>query len=701
MSAQSLSKIFADLDGTNSVNPSVRTCHVCLATVSGLRTYCTSCGHPLCKTCTCPIPEGADEAHKAFEDSGGVHLTVRDGDTLTSYNRSVPSSPTKEDANPLATADVKNDLQNNAVQEHDVGESSGHQAIDTTAPPKPRGSKTSSVKDNPFIVADRHTAGGQSASRPANTSHATRRGAAPSECISHRSDNEQIDDRCNDPTCRATHPGHKPYRHSVSCSELRSAHSTDEVSTDNPPQMEHHSPHREHRGHDTTKPVHQEHQEDDDFRHEERHARRAREPVDQQNQHEYGYSSSDRPGPGTRNLQRTETHERYHRHPHSHSPDNGPSRKESHRRREHRAEVRPQERRPRSRIRSPPGWLRGQSDYPDSIDSDRLNEFHAKNGPARADTWRSREHVKSHRSRRPRGSPHRYRANEEIKDEDFRDVRRRLNPSKATPSGQARYSQLPRDTGSRIAHRDAEQSLRKIRSEAKILLSKISEPEDESMETEVRHSGTAKDHGPAGLSVPSSATSLTGETSPERHRLSAQEKGKGKASANAFDQSEPQRPGKPHHSVTRTGHDRRQHDQTSLSARPKPAGRDKGKAKEDAQKQLDMPHVPCTSTQKQSAKSRQPTAERGGEHQCDWKDKYDTLKAEIDESRPEEGFGVDEAGHDHQCDWKDKYLALKPKVEDGQAQQQADLGLEGLTIVLHMRDKDDLVINTDLRELDQ
>lgn len=58
-----------------------------------------------------------------------------------------------------------------------------------------------------------------------------------------------------------------------------------------------------------------------------------------------------------------------------------------------------------------------------------------------------------------------------------------------------------------------------------------------------------------------------------------------------------------------------------------------------------------------------------------------------------------EAGDDHQCDWKERYIALKPEIEGGQGQQD-DIGLEGLTIVLHLRGKDDLVINTDLRELD-
>lgn len=312
---------------------------------------------------------------------------------------------------------------------------------------------------------------------------------------------------------------------------------------------------------------------------------------------------------------------------------------------------------------------------------------------------RSREQAKTYRSHRPSGSPHRFRTDEETEGEDFRDVRRRLSPTKTRTAKQSYDDQLPMDTRTRIAHRDAEKSLRKIRSEARILLSKISEPEDESMEAAVRRSATFKDHQPAGLSVPSSATSLTGDISPERPRLSAKEKGKGKASATTFEQSRAQHPSKPPRPATETG---REHhvDRASKSGRPGVTSWDKGRGKEAVREQSDVPRSTRTSNQQHASKSHQPTAERAGEHQCDWKDKYNTLKVEIEDGRQGQESGVVDIGQDHQCDWKEKYLALESEVEAGQG-QQGDLGLEGLTIVLHMRGKDDLVINTDLRELDQ
>ncbi|KAK7712424.1 hypothetical protein SLS64_004808 [Diaporthe eres] len=355
------------------------------------------------------------------------------------------------------------------------------------------------------------------------------------------------------------------------------------------------------------------------------------------------------------------------------------------------------ERRPKSRVRSPPGWLSGSDSI--NTNSERFEEFHTKRGPPQGETARSREQVKTYRSHRPSGSRHRFRADEDIEGEDFRDVRRRLSPVKTRTANRSHYDQLPIDNRTRIAHRDAENSLRKIRSEARILLSKISEPEDESMEAAVRRSATFKEHQPAGLSVPSSATSLTGDTSPERPRLSAKEKGKAKASATTFEQSGVQHPSKSHRPVTETG---REHhvDRASKSERPEMTSWGKGKSKEVVREQSDVPRSTRTSNQQHAGRSQQPTTERAGEHQCDWKDKYNTLKTEIKDGRQGQDSGAVEVGQDHQCDWKEKYLTLKSEV-DADGGQQADLGLEGLTIVLHMRGKDDLVINTDLRELDQ
>ncbi|KAK6078560.1 ATP synthase delta mitochondrial [Seiridium cupressi] len=65
----------------------------------------------------------------------------------------------------------------------------------------------------------------------------------------------------------------------------------------------------------------------------------------------------------------------------------------------------------------------------------------------------------------------------------------------------------------------------------------------------------------------------------------------------------------------------------------------------------------------------------------------------------------------HECSWKDRYVALTSEIRQLKAEMSSvnhtdtlqhelehgdTLGIEGLTIVMHLKDKDDLVINTDL-----
>ncbi|KAH6653859.1 hypothetical protein BKA67DRAFT_262670 [Truncatella angustata] len=68
----------------------------------------------------------------------------------------------------------------------------------------------------------------------------------------------------------------------------------------------------------------------------------------------------------------------------------------------------------------------------------------------------------------------------------------------------------------------------------------------------------------------------------------------------------------------------------------------------------------------------------------------------------------------HECSWKDRYMDLTSEVrqlkaemstmgrveteEHGTACEDSTLGIEGLTIVMHLKNKDDLVINTDLTQ---
>ncbi|PNY23256.1 Uncharacterized protein TCAP_06796 [Tolypocladium capitatum] len=82
------------------------------------------------------------------------------------------------------------------------------------------------------------------------------------------------------------------------------------------------------------------------------------------------------------------------------------------------------------------------------------------------------------------------------------------------------------------------------------------------------------------------------------------------------------------------------------------------------------------------------------EHYCAWRDRYLDLSAEVEKWKSELSS----------CDGSDEALGEQPRRRDkgvgadlGQCGTADNVGIEGLTIVVHMRYKDDLVINTDLK----
>ncbi|KAI1393883.1 uncharacterized protein F4822DRAFT_424347 [Hypoxylon trugodes] len=73
-------------------------------------------------------------------------------------------------------------------------------------------------------------------------------------------------------------------------------------------------------------------------------------------------------------------------------------------------------------------------------------------------------------------------------------------------------------------------------------------------------------------------------------------------------------------------------------------------------------------------------------HECDWKDRYSALAAEIRLLKAELSTRVSLGGADIE------------QAVDNATNEDDDLGIQGVTIILHMKGKDDLVINTDLTE---
>ncbi|KAK8089372.1 hypothetical protein PG997_004333 [Apiospora hydei] len=82
-----------------------------------------------------------------------------------------------------------------------------------------------------------------------------------------------------------------------------------------------------------------------------------------------------------------------------------------------------------------------------------------------------------------------------------------------------------------------------------------------------------------------------------------------------------------------------------------------------------------------------PTPIAPPNHDCRWKDRYMALTSEIRQLKAE--MSTRESFHDVDAD---------SARDQGSQQQDEDLGIQGLTIVMHLKGKDDLVINTDLTQ---
>ncbi|KAM0324321.1 hypothetical protein ACHAQA_008098 [Verticillium albo-atrum] len=130
---------------------------------------------------------------------------------------------------------------------------------------------------------------------------------------------------------------------------------------------------------------------------------------------------------------------------------------------------------------------------------------------------------------------------------------------------------------------------------------------------------------------------------------------------------------------------------------------------ENSKKPLTVAEVEQALASESSLPLASPPSERGDDmeiyspipimppnHSCSWRERYLKLTAEVRHLKAEmssrEGRAVDmAAGKQHATQMADVGVEVDVQRDD------AGLGVEGLTIVVHMAGKDDLVINTDLR----
>ncbi|KAI2612230.1 uncharacterized protein GGS25DRAFT_111228 [Hypoxylon fragiforme] len=206
------------LAGDRTASPRFcRVCHLCSARIWS-HTHCSSCKHILCQECLlCEVPKSSKRGQPAFPHHPGHAVRLNDAKASSEFVHVVhhtsqtPSSTGHKPYGKLA----------DTVQ----GQSSRH------SDPRPRsqlrnvGVEGRPVKQSPFATADKGPSSSISESdvfekSEFQTSQPTRNSPGPVGKSNDEVTSTKVE--CDDPMCKATHAGHYPYRHSITCSLGRS-----------------------------------------------------------------------------------------------------------------------------------------------------------------------------------------------------------------------------------------------------------------------------------------------------------------------------------------------------------------------------------------------------------------------------------------------------------------------------------------------
>ncbi|EWY97816.1 hypothetical protein FOYG_02575 [Fusarium oxysporum NRRL 32931] len=215
-------------------------CHSCGNPLAFER-YCSHCGHDSCMKCTGETP-GQPLGHRVlnssiqyqehsfidkipelptqsqYPESERSHTTRTTVDTA--YRRKL-SRFASEPNTPRTSFRTKTQSRQRPKTDHNTLKPTRKKTI--AAPTE----ISSSVKNNPFFVADRGMK--KEAPEPEITTRSVQveRKPRPSDCVPNRLMSSSprvshIEEQCPNPGCRATHDGHHPTRHSIGCATRRS-----------------------------------------------------------------------------------------------------------------------------------------------------------------------------------------------------------------------------------------------------------------------------------------------------------------------------------------------------------------------------------------------------------------------------------------------------------------------------------------------
>ncbi|KAI0377791.1 hypothetical protein F5Y04DRAFT_291582 [Hypomontagnella monticulosa] len=178
------------LSGDRTAGPRrfCRICHVCSARTWS-QTHCPACKHRLCAKCVCEVPEGTERAHTSFLHHQGH--AMRSGEARLAKPTSATAATRPSAGRP------------------------GPSRVSSALPAKQRPQIV--INDEPVETTVRSPSIAPSVIRKSQDRKSSQWYTGDSDLEISSTKVE-----CDNPMCRATHDGHYPYRHSITCALDRS-----------------------------------------------------------------------------------------------------------------------------------------------------------------------------------------------------------------------------------------------------------------------------------------------------------------------------------------------------------------------------------------------------------------------------------------------------------------------------------------------
>jgi len=226
----------------------LRQCHVCLQVNGGFSISCFRCSHRLCSQCDAPSPSPESRNKEGFVhqsvDNSGPKLASKEnrladqepvngrhplpGQSSANPRREVLRSAPKI---PMPPAELLNIQSTSLKKSSQAPKQLGPTQKGPLSIPVLSGSQVPTrVRDSPFLIADSLASSRSRPTLPVKTPVGN--GLDNQGVQNHRlkqletqnAASSSSDGNCQSPTCRATHHGHQPYRHAVSCIKKKQPH---------------------------------------------------------------------------------------------------------------------------------------------------------------------------------------------------------------------------------------------------------------------------------------------------------------------------------------------------------------------------------------------------------------------------------------------------------------------------------------------